>query len=112
MVEQEGGTHDTPREQNAGAVTPVQALRPARRKMQRHVRGSRGGDVAIERRGRDPEAVRDLRHADVRIGQHRLGGLDVVVGEFGRTAASAARAPSGSEARLGALPDQAALKFC
>jgi hypothetical protein len=26
--------------------------------------------------------VRNLSHADVGIGQHRLGGLDVVVGEF------------------------------
>ena len=37
--------------------------------------GARGGDVTIERRGRDAEAVRDLGHADVGIGQQRLGGL-------------------------------------
>jgi hypothetical protein len=73
------------------------------------IRGSRGGDVTIERRRRDAEAVRDLRHADVGIGEHRLGGLDVVVGEFRRTASGAANASRGSEARLGALADQAAL---
>jgi hypothetical protein len=55
--------------------------------------------------------VRDLSHADVGIGQHRLGGFDVVAGEFWRTASCAARAPRGGQARLGALPDQAALEF-
>jgi hypothetical protein len=48
------------------------------------IRGSRGRYVPIERRRRHAEAVRDLRHADVGIGKHRLGGLDVVVGEFWR----------------------------
>ena len=57
------------------------------------IRSSRRGDVPIERRGRQAEAVRDLSHADVRIGQHRLGGLDVVVREFRRTASRAANAP-------------------
>ena len=55
--------------------------------------------------------MRDLGDADVGIGQHRLGGLDVVIGEFWRTASRAAGAPSGGKARLGALPDQAALEF-
>jgi hypothetical protein len=32
------------------------------------IRSSRGGDVPIERRGRDTELVRDLSHADVGIG--------------------------------------------
>jgi hypothetical protein len=49
------------------------------------MRGSRGRDVSIERRGRDAEAVRDLRYADVGISQQRLGDLDVVVSEFRRT---------------------------
>jgi hypothetical protein len=53
--------------------------------------------------------VRDLRHADIGIGEHRLGGLDVVVGGFRRTASGAANASRGSEARLGGLADQAAL---
>ena len=43
--------------------------------------------------------------------EHCLGGLDVVLREFRRTALSAARAPSGRKARLGALPDQAALEL-
>ena len=51
------------------------------------------------------------RPADVGVGQHRLGGLNVVVGEFWRTTSGATRAPGGGEARLGALPDQAALEF-
>jgi hypothetical protein len=38
-------------------------------------------------------------------------GLDVVVSEFWRTASGSARAPGGCEARLGALPDQAALEL-
>jgi hypothetical protein len=40
-----------------------------------------------------------------------FGGLDVVVGEFWRTASGTARAPGGGEAGLGALSDQAALEF-
>jgi hypothetical protein len=55
--------------------------------------------------------VRDLRHADIGIGEHRLGGLDVLVSEFRRTASSTASAPRGGKARLGALPDQTALEF-
>jgi hypothetical protein len=54
-------------------------------------------------------AVCDLGDADIGISQQRLG--NVVVGEFWRPPASAARAPSGGEARLGACPDQAALKL-
>jgi hypothetical protein len=56
--------------------------------------------------------VRDLGHADVGIGQQRLGGLDVVVGEFRRRASGAAGAPRGGKLRSGALADQAALEFC
>jgi hypothetical protein len=55
--------------------------------------------------------VRDLSHADVGIGEQRLGGLDVVVREFRRPASGAASAPRGGKPRLGALPDQAALEF-
>jgi len=55
--------------------------------------------------------VRDLIHADVGIGQRRLGGLDVVVREFRRTASGAASTPRGGKARLSALPDQATLEF-
>jgi hypothetical protein len=55
--------------------------------------------------------VRDLSHADVGIGEHCLGGLDVVPREFWRTASSAARAPRGGKARLGAFPDQPSLEF-
>jgi len=43
-----------------------------------------------------------LRHADVGIGQYRLGGLNVVVGEFRRPVSGAANMPRGSKARLGA----------
>jgi hypothetical protein len=75
------------------------------------IRGSCGGDVPIERRGGDAQAVRDLGHADIGIGEHRFGGLDVVVRELGRPASGAANAARGGKARLGALPDQAALKF-
>jgi hypothetical protein len=67
--------------------------------------GARGGNVTIERRRRDAEAVCDLSYADVGIGEHRLGCLDVVVGKFWRTASGAARAPGGGKAGLGALPD-------
>ena len=47
------------------------------------IRGSCSGNIAIERRGKDAETVRDLGHADVGISQQRLGGLDVVVGRLG-----------------------------
>src|SRR5271155_3477901 len=62
------------------------------------MRGARGGDVTIQRRRRDAQAVCDLGDADVGVGQHGLGSLDVVVGEFWRTASSAARTPRGGEA--------------
>jgi hypothetical protein len=55
--------------------------------------------------------VCDLSHADVGIGQYRLGSLDVIVREFRWTASRAANAPRSGEARLGALSDQAALEF-
>ena len=55
--------------------------------------------------------MRNLGDADVGVGEQRPGGLDVLVGEFRRAASCAAGAPSGGEARLGALPDQAALEF-
>ncbi len=55
--------------------------------------------------------MRDLGHADIRIGQHRLGGLDVVVCELRRTPSPAAKTPGGRQTRLGALPDQTALEF-
>jgi hypothetical protein len=72
------------------------------------IRGSSGGDIPIERRGRYAAAVRDLNHADVGMASIALGGLDVVVREFQRTASRAANAPRSGEARLGALSDQAA----
>ena len=75
------------------------------------IRGPRGGHISIQRRRRDAEAVCDLSHADVGIGEHRLGGLDIVVSEFRRPASGAASTPRGGEARLGTLADQAALEF-
>jgi len=71
----------------------------------RSIRGSRRWDVPIERRGRDAEAVRYLGHGDVGIGEHRLGGIDIAVREFRRSASRAASAPRGGQARLGALAD-------
>jgi hypothetical protein len=38
------------------------------------IRGPRGGHISIQRRRRDAEAVCNLSHADVGIGEHRLGG--------------------------------------
>ena len=76
-----------------------------------HIRSSRGGDVTIERSGRNAKPVRDLRHADVGVGEHRLSGLDVVVRQLRRTASGAANAPRGGKSCLGALSDQAALEF-
>ena len=75
------------------------------------IRGPRGWHISIQHRRRDAEAVRDLSHADVGIGEHRLGRLDVVVGKFWWTASGAARAPGGGKAGLGALSDQTALEF-
>lgn len=75
------------------------------------MRSSRCGDVTIKRSGRNAKPVRDLSHADVGIGEHRLSGLDVVVRQLRRTASCAANAPRGGEACLGALSDQAALEF-
>ena len=53
-----------------------------------------------------------MHHTNIGIGQHRLGGLDVIVGEFRRTPSRAAHAPSGGKPRLGSLPDQAARELC
>jgi hypothetical protein len=58
-----------------------------------------------------PQAVCDLGHADIGIGQHGLGGLDVVVGEFRRTSSGATGTSRGGEARSDPLPDQAALEL-
>jgi hypothetical protein len=41
--------------------------------------------------------MRDLSHADVRIGQQRLGGLNVLIGQFRRAASRAANSPRGGE---------------
>src|SRR6516225_5894662 len=60
------------------------------------IRGARGGNVTIERRRRDAETVCDLGDTDVGVG--RLGGLNVIVGKFGRTASGAARAARGDKA--------------
>src|SRR4051794_6384844 len=78
----------------------------------RGMRGSRSRDIPIERRRGDTEALRDLRYCDVRIGQHCLGGLDVVVRQFRRTASGAAKASRGGKTCLGTLPDEAALELC
>jgi hypothetical protein len=43
--------------------------------------------------------MRDLGDADVEIGQHRLRGLDVVIGEFWRTHLRCGPLPSRSQAR-------------
>jgi hypothetical protein len=55
--------------------------------------------------------MRDLSHTDGGIGQQRLGGLNVLIGQFRRAASRAANTPRGGKARLGALPDQTALEF-
>ena len=55
--------------------------------------------------------MRDLSDTDVGISQQCLGGFDVVIGEFWRTASGAAKPTRGGEARLGAFPDQTALEF-
>jgi hypothetical protein len=44
---------------------------------------------------RDTEAMRDLSHADIGIGEHGLSGLDVLVGQFRRAASHAANSPRG-----------------
>src|SRR3954453_7504231 len=77
----------------------------------RGVCGSRGGYIPIERRGGDTEAVRDLSYGNVRISKQRLGGLDIILGEFRGTASGAAKPPRGGETRLGALTDQTTLEF-
>ena len=55
--------------------------------------------------------MRDLGDADVGIGEHRFGRLNVVVGEFWRTPSRPAGAARGGKARSGALADQTALEF-
>ncbi len=54
----------------------------------------------MERRRSAAETVSDLGDTDVGIGQHRLGGLDVVIRQFRRPASGAARTPRCGEARL------------
>src|SRR3954451_2683164 len=77
----------------------------------RGVCGSRGGYIPIERCGGDTEAVRDLSYGNVRISKQRLGGLDIILGEFRGTASGAAKPPRGGKTRLGALTDQTTLEF-
>src|SRR3954462_14265780 len=77
----------------------------------RGIRGSCSRKIPIERRRRDTKALRDLSDDDVGIGEHRLGGLDVLLRQLRRTASGTAKAPGGGQTRLGALADQAALEF-
>jgi hypothetical protein len=72
------------------------------------VRGSCGRDVAIEGCRRHTKSMRYLSDADVGIGEQCSRGFKIVLCELWRTASSATGAPSGGEARLGTLPDQAA----
>src|SRR3954447_2151086 len=90
-------------ESSLGAGQPLSSARG--------ICGSCGGNIPIERGGGDTKALRNLSDGDVGIGQHRLGGLDVVLCQFWRSPASAPKPPRSSEARLGALPDQTALEF-
>ena len=75
------------------------------------MRGSRGRDVTIERCRRHAEAVCDLRHADIGIGEHCPRRFELVLCELRRAASGTAGPSRRREARLGALPDQAALEF-
>jgi hypothetical protein len=52
----------------------------------------------MERRRGDAETVRGLSHADVRICEHYLGGLDVVLREFLADGLQCGRAPRGGKA--------------
>jgi hypothetical protein len=72
---------------------------------------SRGRDIPIERRRRDAEAMRDLGDADVGIGEQCPRGFKVFLCQLRRATSSAAGMASSGEARLGALPDQAALEL-
>ena len=55
--------------------------------------------------------MRDLGDAHVRIGEQSSRSFKVVLCQFRRTPSLAPEPARGSEARLGALPDQAALEF-
>ena len=55
--------------------------------------------------------MRDIRHADIRVGKQGPRGFKVILRQLRRTASGAAGAPRGGKARLGALPDQTALEF-
>src|SRR3954452_2320170 len=71
----------------------------------RGIRGSRSREISVERCRRDTEMLRDLCYGDVGVSKHRLGGLDIVLRQFRRTASGAAKASGGGETRLGALAD-------
>ena len=77
----------------------------------RGIRAARSGDVAIERRGRDAKAVRNLRNADIGIGEQCPRGFKVFLCKLRRSPAGAAEAPSGGKTCFGALADQAALEL-
>ena len=68
------------------------------------IRGSRRGYISIERRRRYTEAMRDLRHSNIGIGQHRFGGLDVIVGEFRVDAPRCGRPAEQQQGSLGCAP--------
>ena len=68
-------------------------------------------NVAIERRGRDTEALCDLGDTNIWIGEHCLCDIKVLFCQFRRTASGAAGAPSSGKSRLGTFPDQASLEF-
>jgi hypothetical protein len=72
----------------------------------RGICGSRSRKISIERRRRDTKALRDLSDGDVGIGEYRLGSLDIILGEFRRTASGAAKAPGSGQTCLDTLADQ------
>ena len=73
--------------------------------------GSRGGQIAIERRGRNAEPSRNLRHHYVRVGQQRSCHVNIVFGQFGWSPARSACSPCGGETRLGTFASEAALEL-
>src|SRR3954453_11603667 len=61
----------------------------------RDIRGSCSRKIPVERRRRDTKALRYLSDGDVGVSEHRLGSLNVILGEFRRTASGATEPPRG-----------------
>jgi len=73
-----------------GRFPPLQTFSTACR-----IRRPRGGQIAIERRGRHPDTLGDLGNRNIGVRKQRRRDIKTVVGQFRRSASRASCTPCG-----------------